>query len=144
LRYAAPCQRARLTFTLGSIVPHLPYSIELHDSRLEAVETDGKAAVLKLRPAYIHREGKGWRQSADLRVGAAEVDIGGGTLPAKIADGRIKNDGGPYHNLLDLPLQVFGPVVVTLELFTEELIRVVGVNAEVILHGEPEYVEDVA
>jgi hypothetical protein len=124
-------------------VPHLPYSIELHDSRLEAIEADGDAAVVKLRPAYIHRDGKGWRQNADLRVGAAAVDIGASTLPAKLADGRIKNQGGPYHNLLDLPLEVFGPVVVTLELFSEEFIRIQGVSAKVVLYGDPEYVEDV-
>lgn len=125
-------------------MPHLPYSIELHDSRLEAVVSDEGAAILKLRPAYIHRNGRGWVQSADLRVGAAKVDIGGATLPAKLADGRIKNEGGPYHNLLDLPLNISGPVVVTLELFTDEVIRILGTDAEIILHGEPEFVEDVA
>jgi hypothetical protein len=125
-------------------MPHLPYSIELHDSRLEAVISDGGAAVLKLRPAYIHRNGKGWVQGADLRVGAAQIDIGEVALPAKLADGRIKSADGPYHNLLDLPLKIFGPVVVTLELFTEEVIRIAGTGAEVVLHGEPEFVEDVA
>jgi hypothetical protein len=125
-------------------VPHLPHSIELHDSRLAAVEKDGDVAVVKLRPAYIHRDGKGWRQDADLRVGAASVELGACTLPAKVADGRIRNEGGPYHNLLDLPLELFGPVVVTLELFSEEVLRVDGVGARIVLHGEPAYVEDVA
>lgn len=123
---------------------HLPYSIELHDSSLAAVEKDGDAAVVKLRPAYIHRDGKGWRQDADLRVGAASVVLGGSTLPAKLADGWLKNEGGPYHNLLELPLEVFGPVVVTLELFSEEVVRIDGVDARVVLHGDAEYVEDVA
>ena len=125
-------------------MPHLPYSIELHDSTLAAVERDGAAAVVKLRPAYIHRDGKGWRQDADLRVGSASAEIGVSTLPAKLADGRIKNEGGPYHNLLELPLKVFGPVVVTLELFSEEVVRIEGVDAEVVVYGKPEYVEDVA
>lgn len=125
-------------------MPHLPYSIELHDSRLEAIVSAEGAAILKLRPAYVHRKGKGWVQSADIRVGAAQVDLGGAALPANLADGRIKNEGGPYHNLLDLPLKISGPVVVTLELFSDEVIRVAGIDAEVVLYGEPEFVEDVA
>ncbi|MGC1175937.1 hypothetical protein [Polaromonas sp.] len=125
-------------------MPHLPYSIELHDSKLEAIVSADGAAILKLRPAYVHRNGKGWVQSADIRVGTAQVDLGGAALPANLADGRITNEGGPYHNLLDLPLKISGPVVVTLELFSDEVIRVAGIHAEVVLYGEPEFVEDVA
>ena len=125
-------------------MPHLPCSIELHDSTLEGIETDCDDAIVKLRPAYIHRDGKGWRQNADLRIGAAAVDLGASTLPAKLADGRIKSQRGSYHNLLDLPFEIIGPVVVTLELFTEEFIRIEGLDATVVLQGEPEFVEDVA
>ena len=125
-------------------MPHLPYSIELHDSCLATVSVENGIAVVQLRPAYIHRNGKGWRQNADLKIGLAEVEIGSAGLPAKLADGRMKTEQGPYHNLLGLPLKVAGPVDLALELFSEAVIRVVGFNAEVVLHGEAEYVEDVA
>jgi hypothetical protein len=125
-------------------VPHLPYSVELHDSFLASLVKKNDAAVLQLRPAYIHRDGKGWRQNADLNIGRAEVELGTASLPAKLADGRMKTEQGPYHNLLELPLKVVGPIALTLELFSEAVIRVVGINVEVVLHGEAEYVEDVA
>ncbi|WP_139351974.1 hypothetical protein [Polaromonas sp. A23] len=123
----------------------LPYSIELHDSTLAAVRMEDGTAVVELRPAYIHRDAKGWTQDADLRIGNAQVDLAGVDLPAELADGRIKSKLGPYHNLLELPLDVPGPLTVTLEVvFSEELIRIAGDGAKVVLHGDPTYVEDVA
>jgi hypothetical protein len=102
-------------------------------------------AVVELRPAYIHRDAKGWTQDADLRIGNARVDLGATVLPAELADGRIKSELGPYHNLLELPLDVPGPVTLTLEvMFSEEVIRIAGNGAKVVLHGDPTYVEDVA
>lgn len=102
-------------------------------------------AVVQLRPAYIHQDAKGWTQDADLRIGDAQVDLNGVSLPAELAGGRIKSELGPYHNLLELPLNVPGPVTVTLEImFSEEVIRISGKRARVVLHGDPTYVEDVA
>jgi hypothetical protein len=124
-------------------VPHLPYSIELHDSRLAGIEQRAGAAVLQLRPAYIHRDGKGWLQNADIVVGLASVDSVRLELPADVADGHLKTQQGPYHNLLGLPLSAPGEVLLTLEFFSNAELRVRGVSAEVVLHGEPEFLEDV-
>jgi hypothetical protein len=123
-------------------MPQLPYSIELHDSRLAAVEMLAGDAVFKLRPAYIHRDGKGWRQDADLIIGSATIDGPAVELPAALADGRLKTRSGPYHNLLELPLHEEGEVLLTLEFFSEAVLRVQGVSARAVLHGEPTYVED--
>jgi len=125
-------------------MPHLPYSIELHDSELAAVEKHAGAAVLKLRPAYIHRDGKGWRQDADLIIGSATMEEVAVELPAALAGGRLKTRNAPYHNLLFLPLDVEGEVLLTLEFFSEAVLRVQGVSARVVLHGEPVYIENVA
>jgi hypothetical protein len=46
-------------------MPHLPFSIELHDSDVTSIVLDNGAATVKLRPAYVHRDGKGWSQDAD-------------------------------------------------------------------------------
>jgi hypothetical protein len=125
-------------------VPPLPFSIELHDSRLAAAVIDGCVARLQLRPAYIHRDGKGWRQDVDLEVSEPTLELNGAVLPAKLADGRIKSQAGPYHNLLELPLELAGPVLLTLELFSEAVIRVGGTGIRAVLHGEATYVEDFA
>ena len=47
-------------------MPHLPFSIELHDSDVTSIVLDNGAATVKLRPAYVHRDGKGWSQDADI------------------------------------------------------------------------------
>ena len=57
-------------------MPHFPYSIELHDSRLAEIRREGVTLVLRLSPAYIHRDGKGWSQEAELVVaGGASAAI---------------------------------------------------------------------
>ena len=123
---------------------HLPYSIELHDSTLASVLVEDGTAFVQLRPAYIHRDGKGWTQDADILIGKAQVDLAGAALPANLADGRVKSELGPYHNLLELPMYVPGPVSIALELFSEQVIRISGHGAQVALCGEATYVEDVA
>ncbi|MFC3684674.1 hypothetical protein [Hydrogenophaga luteola] len=124
---------------------HLPHSIELHDSTLASVLVKENTAIVQLRPAYIHRSGKGWTQDADILIGDAQVDLAGAELPADLANGRVESEGGPYHNLLELPMKAPGPVSLTLELmFSEQVIRVSGNGAEVVLRGEPTYVEEVS
>jgi len=57
-------------------MPNLPHSIELHDSRLASVVVEGGVATVRLRPAYVHRDGEGWSQDADLIIGEAKLDGG--------------------------------------------------------------------
>lgn len=109
---------------------------------LYGIEQHGQTAVVKLRPAYIHRDGKGWRQDADIVVEQATVAGTQARLPASLADGHLKTPQGPYHNLLDLPLHEEGQVVLSLELFSEEVLHIQGESARVVLHGEPKFVEN--
>jgi hypothetical protein len=60
--------RLKRRFIARSTVPRLPYSIELHDSRVSTVAIEDEIKTIRLRPAYIHREGKGWSQDADIIV----------------------------------------------------------------------------
>ena len=127
-------------------MPQLPYSIELHDSRLASIaKVDTTASiVLGLSPAYLHRDGKGWVQEAQIVIAAATADCFQYELPARIADGSLKTPAGPYHNLLMLPLSQSGPVRLEIELESGEIVRVQGGSVEVRLFGEPEFIEDVA
>jgi hypothetical protein len=123
-------------------MPDLPYSIELHDSRVSAIAFEGGIAIAQLRPAYIHRDGKGWSQDADIIIRESSV----GQLPefpATIADGSLRTEQCPYHNLLYLPLAAAGPVSLELELFSGSVIKVHGNSVEVVLLGEPVFVEEV-
>lgn len=123
-------------------MPDLPYSIELHDSRVSTIAFEGGIATARLRPAYIHRDGKGWSQDADIIIRESRV----GQLPefpAIIADGSLRTGQGPYHNLLYLPLAAAGPVSLELELSSGSVIHVHGNSVEVVLLGEPVFLEDV-
>ena len=103
-----------------------------------------KIAAASWRPAYIHRGGRGWTQEADIVNSHAQVDLGGASLPANLANGRVRSEFGPYHNLLELPMDVPGPVSIALELFSEEIIRISGNGAKVVLYGEATFLEDVS
>jgi hypothetical protein len=123
---------------------HLPHSVELHDSRAVSIATAEGALVIQLRPAYVHNQGKGWRQDADLIVNRGSIEGPSVTLPTRIADGNLKTPRGPYHNLLTLPLNDPGPISLELEFESGELVRVEGASIEVRLFGEPQFVEDYA
>jgi hypothetical protein len=125
-------------------VAHLPYSIELHDSRVSAIALDHGVTTVNLRPAYIHRDGKGWSQDADIIVQASTLDATQADFPATLADGKMLTKLRPYHNLLELPLVADGPVEAELEFFSGNIAKIVGDSVKVILIGVPVFVENVS
>lgn len=122
-------------------MPQLPHSVELHDSKLVAIRQGSSGVTLELRPSYVHRDGKGWRQDADIEVFGASYAGITASLPARISDGELKTPQGPYHNLLMLPLAEQGIVKLKLELESGQLIELQGSGIAVHMHGEPVFVE---
>lgn len=127
----------------GVHVPHLPFSIELHDSHVSSIVLDHGVATVRLRPAYVHRDGKGWNQDADIVIRESTVETTQVEFPATIADGSLQTEKGPYHNLLNLPLAADGPVSLKLEFFSAKVSAVRGTSVEVVLVGAPVFLEDV-
>ena len=119
----------------------LPHSIELHDSRLSAIRASGQRLTLELRPSYVHRDGKGWRQDADIEITGVQSQVQPELAPSRIADGELKTPRGPYHNLLMLPLSEHGPVRLRLELEGGETLEITGAAISVHMLGEPTFVE---
>lgn len=122
-------------------MPQLPHSVELHDSKLTAIRHTPEGLTLELRPSYVHRDGKGWRQDADIQVVGAQPLQEAPLLPARIADGELKTPGGPYHNLLMLPLSQEGNVRMKLELENGKSIEFRGSAISVHMLGDPVFVE---
>ncbi|MFZ2267741.1 MAG: hypothetical protein WAV95_09200 [Azonexus sp.] len=122
-------------------MPQLPYSIELHDSKLFGVRSTQEQVTLELRPSYVHRDGKGWRQNADIEIRGVRSEVNTALAPVRIADGDLKTPSGPYHNLLMLPLSDVGPVRLRLELETGEVLELDGSAISVRMLGEPVFVE---
>jgi len=140
------CQGGGTTWTCPSIVrrlvPNLPHSIELHDSRVASASVVDDAFVINFAPAYVHRDGKGWVQDARLVVRAAVVEPFDIEFPATVADGTIETNIGPYHNLLMLPLKAGGPISLEVEFSSGAILCATGDSVEVALLGIPTYVED--
>ena len=124
-------------------MPHLPHSIELHDSVIASAEVAEQSLVIDFAPAYIHRDGKGWIQNARLVLRAAVVEPFNIEFPATVSDGEMETSDGPYHNLLMLPLDANGPVSLEVEFDSGEILRAKGESVRVELLGTPTYVEDV-
>jgi hypothetical protein len=124
-------------------VPHLPYSVELHDSRVSAIAHELTVTKIHLRHAYIHRDGKGWSQDVDIVIGDSVVEGVQPVYPATLADGKMMTTLGPYHNLLELPLSAPGPVSLELEFFSDSIVRIIGTGVEVVILGVPVFIENV-
>jgi hypothetical protein len=123
-------------------MPQLPYSIELHDSEVSAIEQCSSDAIVRFSHAYVHRNGKGWSQEAELRIGLATINSTQLEFPAKAADGRLKSKMGPYHNLLTIPLDTDGEVALTIEFFSGKEATIRGQGIKLAFLSEPVFVED--
>ena len=121
----------------------LPYSIELHDSRVTRLFIDDGSATVHLSPAYIHRNGKGWKQEALLVVRQATLKTGQTEFPVTCADGSLRVPLGPYHNLLHLPLEESGPLTLKLEFVSGHTATIQGASIRAELIGVLALVEDV-
>lgn len=124
-------------------MPNLPYSIELHDSEISAILNVGGSVVVKFSHAYIHKDGQGWSQKLDFVINEASLKCDQTSFPAKLGDGRLRTNKGPYHNLLELPLDVDGEVKLKLEFFSEAVAEVTGTGLSVVFHSEPVFIEKV-
>jgi len=123
-------------------MPQLPHSIELHDSKLSGIEQNGEAIHIYLSPAYIHRDGKGWTQDVEIIVNGAIIEGGKLDFPVTLDDGSMQTQLGPYHNLLNIPFAVGGPVNLELELMSGEVIKINGNGVSHVFKTEPVFVED--
>ena len=125
-------------------MPHLPYSIELHDSEISAIESGGGGILVKFSHAYVHKDGKGWSQKAELLINSATLESDQTSYPAKVADGNLRTRKGPYHNLLTLPLATDGDVELEIEFFSGNTATIKGKGIDVVFTSEPVFIENVS
>ena len=125
-------------------MPDLPYSIELHDSRISEIERNGNLAIIRFSHAYVHRDGKGYSQKLEISIDSASAETNSALFPEKVSDGKLKTKLGPYHNLLNLPLDTDGKVEMSIELISGEIIQIKGEGIRVLFLSEPVFLEDVS
>jgi hypothetical protein len=126
-------------------------AIELHDSRLAAVEFHGSTAVLTLSPAVLHRStGRPAVDASsvfgqDFRLELAEASLQGeiGELPADVWDGDFELDGVLSVNLIPLPCEGGKPARLMLHLEPDNRrLTITGTGIRVTPISPARYVEE--
>lgn len=120
------------------------HAIELHDSTLAAMRREDDVLVLELRPAYVHRDGAGWSQDADLRLSDAADVTAPIDLPLAIWDGALDTPHDAFDGLLPVPLEIAGPVRFACELVSGVRIDIAAAAFRIELPGEARFIESLA
>lgn len=120
------------------------HAIELHDSTLAAMRREDDVLVLELRPAYVHRDGAGWSQDADLRLSDAADMTAPIHLPLAMRGGALETPHGAFDGLLPVPLEISGPVRFACELVSAARIDSAAGALRIELPGEARFIETLA
>ena len=131
-------------------MPKTNRALEFHDSRVSEISRHSDAIVIKFQNAYIHSsygepgitDGQGWSQEIEITLSHARILNHPEIIPAQLADGRISIDQQSFENLIPLPIQRSG--LVLMELITEhsEVLRVQSASIESREIGAACFVED--
>ncbi len=125
--------------------------IEIHDSVLTSVETQGKRVRLSFE-AYIHKSkgvpgvdpGTGWVQNVVLTIEDASCEGKFQSVPCDLTNGSLEINGEHMSNEIPIPLDRSGKIVLTLlAKWTGEKLIARGARISLELLGEAQYVEEV-
>ena len=124
--------------------------IELHDSEVVAIAHEGENVIIRFASVYIHKSdgrpgldhGTVWAQPANLLIGGGSIEGRYPDFPCRISDGILECAGAVSDNILPLPFECQGNIKLELIFTTDAVVRIVGDNAVLNLHGQAEYVED--
>jgi hypothetical protein len=125
-------------------------SIEIHDSKLDAISIRGGEAVLHFSEVYIHEStgrpgidaGTGWVQEAVLSISDPDIKRSLSKFPADLLDGHIMLGESVLENEIPIPLSHKGAVELRLESWNDEVVLISGGSAQLELVGEPKYIEE--
>jgi hypothetical protein len=127
-------------------------AIELHDSYLGRINSLGNSVELYFEPAYIHQSsgrpgfepGTGWNQNAVFKLQDASTEGEPFDLPADIYEGKLEIDGNEVRDLLPVPSDYSGRIVLTLsERTTGRTMLFWCSRLTVSVLGEAKYVEEI-
>lgn len=121
---------------------HPPYSIELHDSDVSAIEKVGSDVRLLFSPAYIHKDGKGWAQDLEVVIHQADLDVLDLDLPATLADGSMKSHIGYFRNLIGIPFSMDGEIELELEFMSGDKVSIHGDGVSHEFKSSPVFIEE--
>jgi hypothetical protein len=119
--------------------------IELHDSVVAEVATQGSAVDVHFRPAYIHKSegrpgfdaGTGWVQDAVLIFQEAVAAGEAPDLPCEILTGELTVGGQRHDNHIPVPLVAEADTELRLVFDSMHTVKVRGGSVRLMWFGEP-------
>ena len=123
-------------------------AIEIHDSTLECIESDGDALVAVLS-AYVHRssgrpgidDGTGWSQTLHLRFHRGRASGNVDMVPIDLLGGHVDASNERFENMIPMPFNRVGPAMIELHGWNGIHIVIEGESVEALLIGQARYIE---
>jgi hypothetical protein len=124
--------------------------IELHDSQLVGIASQGGTVTVHFQPAGLHKSegrpgfdpGTYWLQEARLIFADASVSGDFPDLPYNVMDGTLVTGSEHYWDTIPVPFEVTHRVELRLKLDNIHRVTVVGRGARLEFVGEPRYLQD--
>jgi hypothetical protein len=125
-------------------------AVELHDSVVAEVTSDGRNLRVVFRPAYVHRSeglpgcdsGWGYLQPVEyLFQDATYIEIG--ECKGSVSDGVVTSERVQYPNIVPLPLSIGGAIRAELVFLSGGLLRISaqGFSCTVVGETDPAFKE---
>jgi len=123
-------------------------AIEIHDSTLTSIESNGDDVIVVLS-VYVHRsvgrpgidQGTGYSQPIQLRFLRGRATGNMPAIPMELLDGRLVLSGETFENTIPMPLDHVGPSRIELESWNDARILIEGDRVTCEFVGPPAYVE---
>jgi hypothetical protein len=124
-------------------------AIELHDSTLSGTTLRESVLVLVFSPGIVHRSkrqpgvdsGTVWLQDVEIAIDYPADGFQPLAVPLKVAGGTLAAGATIWRNVIPIPLQQHGPVVLNLELLNGLSLTIQGGGVSVGSRGGARYLE---
>jgi hypothetical protein len=123
--------------------------IELHNSTVSTITTEGRSVIVSFSAAYIHQSeedpgfdaGTGWIQPARLEIKEASMK---GEFPSAntILDGVLWVGNVEHSNFIPIPFETLDTVRLYLEFVSGNPVTLTGKGATLEIFGEPKLIEN--
>lgn len=124
-------------------------SIELHDSEIAGIATNGSDMVVRLEPAYVHKVGgspnaahEGWLYPAEMTIANGEI-VEGAQQEGELSNGHLECQDNVIDNLIPVPFVDKRPVKLFFYFVSGEKLGIQGSSIEVKFTGPGKFLESV-
>lgn len=125
-------------------------AMEFHDSVVGNVVIADHTVRVELSPAYIHRSdgepasdaGTGWSANVELTIHEGILKSLPAEFPSDVWEGSLSVGGREFENIVPLPFEGEGHVLLLITLNSGQSIRITGERVALRVVGAYEFVEE--